>query len=79
MIEKVYWPRVSAPLVSIVIPTLRGRQWLPACIESLRRQTFRDFEIVIVDNASNDGTREWLAEQSGLRVIRNEQKCGQLV
>ncbi len=76
MIETVYWPRVSAPLVSVVIPTLRGRQWLPACIESLRRQTVRNFEIIIVDNASTDGTREWLAVQPDIRVIRNEVNKG---
>jgi GT2 family glycosyltransferase len=63
---------LSIPLVSVVIPTLRGRQWLPDCIASLRAQTLRDVEIIVVDNASTDGTREWLAMQPGLRVIRNE-------
>lgn len=76
MVKTVYWPRLSTPLVSIVIPTLRGRNWLPACIASLRNQTFRDFEIIIVDNASSDGTREWLAAQPDLRVIRNDVNNG---
>jgi GT2 family glycosyltransferase len=76
MVKTVYWPRVSSPLVSVVIPTLRGRQWLPACIDALRRQTLRDFDIIIVDNASSDGTREWLAAQPDLRVIRNDVNNG---
>ena len=49
---------------------MRGRARLPSCIDALRAQTFRDFEIVVIDNASADGSREWLAEQSDVRVIR---------
>lgn len=69
---------LSVPLVSVVIPTLRGRQWLPDCIAALRAQTLpaRDVEIIVVDNASADGTREWLASQPDLRVIRNDVNCG---
>jgi len=67
---------VSEPLVTVVIPTLRGRRWLPDCVAALRRQTFRDFEVVVVDNASTDGTAEWLAEQPDLRVIRNLHNVG---
>lgn len=69
---------LSVPLVSVVIPTLRGRQWLPDCIAALRAQTLpaRDVEIIVVDNASADGTREWLASQPDLRVIRNDVNTG---
>lgn len=49
---------------------------MPDCIAALRAQTFRDFEIIVVDNASTDGSREWLAEQSDVRVIRNETNAG---
>lgn len=55
---------------------MRGREWLPACIAALRAQTFRDFEIVVVDNASSDGSAEWLAAQPDVRVIRNENNLG---
>jgi len=68
--------RLSVPLVSVVIPTLRGRAWLPDCIAALRAQTLHDLEIIVVDNASTDGTREWLASQPDLRVIRNEVNTG---
>jgi GT2 family glycosyltransferase len=67
---------MSEPLVTVVIPTLRGRRWLPDCIAALRQQTFRDFEIIVVDNASEDGTAEWLTHQPDLRVIRNAQNVG---
>lgn len=55
---------------------MRGRVWLPECIAALRAQTFRDFEIIVVDNASSDGSREWLAGQPDVRVIRNEANVG---
>jgi len=67
---------VSEPLVTVVIPTLRGRRWLPDCIAALRRQTLRDFAVVVIDNGSDDGTAEWLAAQPDLRVIRNAQNVG---
>lgn len=67
---------MSDPLVSVVIPTVRGRAWLPMCIAALRAQTFRDFEIIVVDNASEDGSAAWLATQPDLRVIRNERNFG---
>lgn len=40
--------------VSIVIPNYNGSRLLPTCLDSLRAQTYRDFEIIVVDNASTD-------------------------
>jgi GT2 family glycosyltransferase len=49
--------------VSIVIPHLNGRHHLPDCLSALRRQTYRDFETILVDNGSTDGTQEFVREQ----------------
>ena len=49
-----------APRASVVIPTWNGRELLRATLASLRAQTFRDFETVVVDNGSTDGTAEML-------------------
>lgn len=49
------------PRVSIIIPTWNGKHHLETCLPSLAQQTFQDFEIVIVDNGSADGTVAWLA------------------
>jgi len=39
---------------SVVIPNWNGREFLPACLSALRIQTYRDFELVLVDNHSTD-------------------------
>jgi len=49
------------PRVSIIIPNWNGAGHLPTCLDSLRAQTFRDFEVIVADNASTDGSRELLA------------------
>jgi GT2 family glycosyltransferase len=50
----------TAPRASVVIPTWNGCALLRAALVSLRAQTFRDFETVVVDNGSKDGTAEML-------------------
>jgi len=65
------------PLVNVVIPNLNGKNLLPICLDSLGRQTFKDFVITVVDNHSTDGTLEFLAEKYPyVRVIRLEKNYG---
>jgi GT2 family glycosyltransferase len=45
---------------SIVIPNWNGLEHLPACLEALANQTLRDFETIVVDNASTDGSQDYL-------------------
>jgi GT2 family glycosyltransferase len=46
------------PLVSVVIPNLNGKEMLTTCLRSLERQTFKGFEVIVVDNGSTDGSVE---------------------
>ena len=46
--------------VSVIIPTWNGRELLAGALASLREQRFRDFDVVVVDNGSTDGTPEWV-------------------
>ncbi|MDX1414311.1 MAG: glycosyltransferase family 2 protein [Candidatus Promineifilaceae bacterium] len=55
--------RDESPLVSIIVPHLNGKHHLPDCLGSLRRQTFQDFEVILVDNGSTDGSQEFLREK----------------
>lgn len=51
----------ARPLVSIITPTFNRADYLPETIESVLRQDFADWEMIIVDDGSTDGTRQ-LAE-----------------
>jgi glycosyltransferase involved in cell wall biosynthesis len=56
------------PRISIIIPTLNERKFLPVLVESLEAQDFDDFEMIVADAGSTDGTREY-AEEHGCRVV----------
>ncbi|GAB4433872.1 MAG: hypothetical protein OHK0011_17000 [Turneriella sp.] len=54
--------------VSVVIPTLNEERDLPQLMATLKKQTFRDFEIIVADAGSKDRTRQ-IAEEYGARVV----------
>jgi GT2 family glycosyltransferase len=51
------------PLVSVIIPNWNGRRHLATCLDALRAQTFDDFEVIVADNGSTDGSQELIHEQ----------------
>lgn len=57
------------PVLSIITAALNALPGLKATADSLRVQTFRDFEHIVVDGGSSDGTPEWLATQPQIRWI----------
>jgi GT2 family glycosyltransferase len=64
-------------MVSVVIVTWNSARFLEACLASLDCQDFRDLEIIIVDNASSDGTREVLRHrEASWQVIYNDKNTG---
>jgi len=53
------------PAVSVVIPTYNRKQWVTEAVDSVLKQKFRDFELLIVDDGSEDGTCEALGRYAG--------------
>ncbi len=52
------------PRVSVLLTCFNHLRYLPACLESVRAQTYRDYEILALDDGSTDGTRQWLEENA---------------
>src|SRR5687768_698587 len=69
-----------APRVSLGMPVYNGEPFIVEALDSLLAQTFEDFEIVICDNASTDGTEEicrmYAEKDERIRYFRNRTNYG---
>jgi len=67
-------------LVSIIIPTLNGLKYLKQVMDSVQKHTKWPFEVIVIDNASKDGTQEYLLHQADYTMngqyLRNEENVG---
>jgi O-antigen biosynthesis protein len=61
---------------SIIILTYNQLEYTKKCIDSIRLHTNSNYEIIVVDNASNDDTIHYLQEQKDIKVIYNSQNLG---
>ena len=68
----------AAPLVTVLLAVHDGEPYLSAALASVLGQTVSDLELLVVDDASDDGTRGILAglEDSRVRVLRNDEQRG---
>jgi glycosyltransferase involved in cell wall biosynthesis len=70
----------NKPRVSIGMPVFNGEKYLEEALDSILAQTYRDFELIISDNASTDRTqqicRQYAAKDSRIRYYRNERNLG---
>ncbi len=65
------------PEISVIIVNWNGRHFLDVCLSALRRQTFRDFETIFVDNGSQDGSAKYVrARFPEVRVLALDQNLG---
>lgn len=67
----------AAPRASVIIPNWNGAKLLPSCLEALRQQTYDDFETIVVDNASSDGSCALIeAAYPEVRLLRMARNLG---
>src|SRR5205085_10407030 len=65
------------PQFSVIIPAWNGAALLPACLDALARQAPPPLEIIVVDNASSDGTAALLADRyPQVRLLGQTQNLG---
>jgi len=68
------------PQVSILIPVYNREKYISECIQSALDQTYKNFEVIVVDNASTDRTweicNEYAARNTRLRIFRNQINIG---
>ena len=62
-----------APVISVVMSVHNGEKYLREAVESILNQTFRDFEFIIIDDGSTDGSKtileEYAAKDSRIRLV----------
>jgi len=68
----------STPFLSVIILNWNGKHFLKECLDSLMGQTFKDFEAIVVDNGSKDGSVEFIRREYGkfVKLLQNERNLG---
>lgn len=71
-------PRPGPPRLSVIVPVYNVEEYLAECLESILGQTYRDFEVVIVDDGSTDRSSEiagaYARRHANLSVVRTENR-----
>ncbi len=62
--------------VTIIITTWNSLEYLKLCLEALEKYTKQPYEIIILDNGSADGTKEYVSELSDVCYLRSERNLG---
>ena len=67
---------VSSPLVSVIVPAYNAERYLDRCLKSLVDQTYRNLEIIVVDDGSRDSTSSmcdaWAQKDGRIRVVHKQ-------
>ncbi len=66
--------------LSIIIPVYNAKPTIARCIESLLRQSFRDYQLILVDDASTDGSKEicddYVAKDHRIQIVKLQKNGG---
>jgi len=69
----------KAPLISIIIVNYNGEKWIKKCLNSLEKQSYTNYEVIIVDNNSQDNSVKIIEEKYKLenfKLIKNKNNSG---
>lgn len=68
------------PDISVIVPVYQAERYLPACVESVRAQSFSDWELLLVDDGSTDGSAaicsRFVRTDSRVRLLRQPENAG---
>lgn len=66
--------------ISIIMPLYNAEKYLGECLDSVLKQTFRDFELICVNDASTDATMQIICDyqekDSRIKILSNDRRCG---
>lgn len=68
--------RKDLPFVTLLVLNYNGRKYLPSCLDSLLKTDYPEFEIVVIDNCSSDGSVEFIRSYPNIKVIQNDENLG---
>lgn len=57
---------MSSPIISVIVPVYNTEKWLRRCVDSILAQTFTDFELLLIDDGSTDGSGAICDEYAGI-------------
>lgn len=66
------------PLVSIVVPSMNSGKYIKQCLESIKDQTYKNIEIIVVDNGSKDNTRDIAKKYTKNVFIHGPERSAQI-
>mgnify|MGYP000376342314 CR=1 FL=1 len=71
---------MEAKKISVIIPTYNRKEKLPACVDSVLAQTYQNIELILLDDASTDGSEEVLSDYQDhakvSHILLNEHNTG---
>ena len=65
---------MSNPAVSVIVAAYHSAEFLPRCLEALERQSFRDFETIVVNSSPEDRTAAVVARYPGVRLYQSPER-----
>lgn len=71
-----YFPLPRLPRVSVVVASYNGARTLKACLDSLARLNYPNYEVILVDDGSTDATPQIVRDYPNVRSIRHEKNAG---